>query len=317
MKLEYLPFLFEINRFHSISSAARSLRIHQTTLSSIVKNIEDELGYLIFQRSPNGVTLSPRGELFMNYAEEMYSRYQEMIQLAPNANMDTSKVTCLMSSMLMSRVALPITQLFSSRQPHSSIVFRETITSNIIRQIENEDAKVGLTFITKQEYLTQKRQNLLNIHLLAKDRFVLLVSPNHPLAGKISIRSTELCGENIATTKRMTNNLVLNNIAASPNHVTVISDVDLVLDAVQNMNMIAFVPTLLLPKYREQNFVTIELLDTPEENLLYLCMLTAKNTCMSNQELALISCFQDYFHPYTQALMPDHLKGPTPCESTT
>ncbi|MBM6722611.1 helix-turn-helix domain-containing protein [Pseudoflavonifractor phocaeensis] len=52
MKLEHFRYFLEIGRLHSISAAARSLHIRQTTLSAIVKGAEEELGYPIFRRTP-------------------------------------------------------------------------------------------------------------------------------------------------------------------------------------------------------------------------------------------------------------------------
>ena len=41
MKLEQFHYLLEINRLRSISAAARSLHIRQTTLSAMVKTVEE------------------------------------------------------------------------------------------------------------------------------------------------------------------------------------------------------------------------------------------------------------------------------------
>ena len=47
MKIEYLSYLREIEACKSISAAAKKLYIGQTTLSAIIKSIEDELGVAI------------------------------------------------------------------------------------------------------------------------------------------------------------------------------------------------------------------------------------------------------------------------------
>lgn len=53
MRIEHLQYLIEINRRHSISAAAQELYLGQTTLSAIVKNAEDELGFPLFYRTHN------------------------------------------------------------------------------------------------------------------------------------------------------------------------------------------------------------------------------------------------------------------------
>ena len=58
MKLEQVRYMLEINRLHSISAAARSLHVGQTTLSAIVKSVEEEVGFSIFQRITDFVNLN-------------------------------------------------------------------------------------------------------------------------------------------------------------------------------------------------------------------------------------------------------------------
>ena len=48
VQLEYYRYLLEIDRCRSISEAARTLGLRQTTLSYIIKSIEQELGFSVF-----------------------------------------------------------------------------------------------------------------------------------------------------------------------------------------------------------------------------------------------------------------------------
>lgn len=50
MKIEQLKYLIEIGHSRSISSAAGKLYLSHTTLSSILKGAEKELGFPLFQR---------------------------------------------------------------------------------------------------------------------------------------------------------------------------------------------------------------------------------------------------------------------------
>ena len=81
MKLEHFRYLLEINRLHSISAAARSLHISQTTLSSVVKNIETELGFPVFQRTPDGVAATTDGKKLMELAWDVNIKYEELTKL--------------------------------------------------------------------------------------------------------------------------------------------------------------------------------------------------------------------------------------------
>lgn len=62
MRLEHLRYLLEIDRCHSINKAAQNLFIAHSTLSYILQNIENDLGYLIFERSKQGVMPTVQGQ---------------------------------------------------------------------------------------------------------------------------------------------------------------------------------------------------------------------------------------------------------------
>lgn len=68
-----------INSLHQKSSlkisselflSAKELFVSQPALSSAVKNLEEELGYEIFNRKKSPVTLTAEGELYIEYLEE-------------------------------------------------------------------------------------------------------------------------------------------------------------------------------------------------------------------------------------------------------
>ena len=62
MQSEHLRYLTEIGRFSSISIAAQKLYISQASLSTVLKNIEEEIGCELFKRTHNGVQITPEGE---------------------------------------------------------------------------------------------------------------------------------------------------------------------------------------------------------------------------------------------------------------
>lgn len=93
MKLEYCSYLLEINQLHSISAAAKSLHIGQTTLNAIVKRVEEELGFAIFQRTPNGVTATEAGTRLMEILWEINVHYEELLRIKKRDASDVPLIT--------------------------------------------------------------------------------------------------------------------------------------------------------------------------------------------------------------------------------
>lgn len=79
MRIEQLAFALEIDRQNSMKAAAEHLFITPQALSSAVKSLEEELGITIFNRSNKGISLTPEGEKFIDFAESTINNYQHLL----------------------------------------------------------------------------------------------------------------------------------------------------------------------------------------------------------------------------------------------
>ena len=86
LKIEHLYYLREISNCRSISAAAKRLFIGQTTLSAIVKSMEEDLGGPLYNRTPGGVELTKEGEFFQQFADEILAKYDAMLDLFKSAS---------------------------------------------------------------------------------------------------------------------------------------------------------------------------------------------------------------------------------------
>ena len=61
MTIQQLQYVLEISRTGSVSKAAKTLYLSQPNLSNAIKNLENELGITIFERTPMGMQLTASG----------------------------------------------------------------------------------------------------------------------------------------------------------------------------------------------------------------------------------------------------------------
>lgn len=78
MNLLHMKYAVEVARVGSINKAAEVLLIAQPNLSRAVKELEEDLGIVIFNRGARGMTLTQSGEEFISRAEKILEKIDEV-----------------------------------------------------------------------------------------------------------------------------------------------------------------------------------------------------------------------------------------------
>ncbi|MFA0085539.1 LysR family transcriptional regulator [Vibrio sp. 10N.261.51.F12] len=77
----------------SFSKGARKLGKSQSTVSGAIKSLENELDYLLIDRSKSTLTLTNRGEKIYHLSTPIISKYIELVQIADSLHdSDTKKI---------------------------------------------------------------------------------------------------------------------------------------------------------------------------------------------------------------------------------
>lgn len=71
ISVKQMKYAVEIGRCGSINQAAQNLYVTQSSLSKAMKELENVLGYAVFQRGPSGTTVTEEGRTFLLTAEEI------------------------------------------------------------------------------------------------------------------------------------------------------------------------------------------------------------------------------------------------------
>ena len=83
MNTQHLQYIIEIERTRSISQAAENLFIGQPNLSRILHDVEQMLGFRIFERSTRGVRPTTRGTIFLQHAKSILRETEAIEALGP------------------------------------------------------------------------------------------------------------------------------------------------------------------------------------------------------------------------------------------
>ena len=71
MDLQTLVFFKTVAECGSFSAASHKLKYAQSNISTKIIRLENDLGTTLFYRNNKGVTLTPKGKLFLDYTDEM------------------------------------------------------------------------------------------------------------------------------------------------------------------------------------------------------------------------------------------------------
>ncbi len=78
MTFQQLQYLLEVHKAGSFSQAAKELFVTTASVSIAIGNLEKELGYLLFQRTPKGLLLTANGQKILEHAAHICERHRQM-----------------------------------------------------------------------------------------------------------------------------------------------------------------------------------------------------------------------------------------------
>lgn len=190
MTSRQLLFFITLVKSGSFTKAAEELFMTQPGLSYAIKQLEMELDVPLFNRNEKGAMLTKYGETFLPYAERMLSEMDAAVRaVAELKNPMAGKVNIACIVTFAIDVIPDILRAFYSDETNSQIDIRLTAmqsTSEVFDQLGSGRADICFSY--------SKPENAENIRI-SEQELVLVVSPDHQLAGSDMISLHEIDGE--------------------------------------------------------------------------------------------------------------------------
>lgn len=197
MNLSHLKYAIEVAKTQSISKAAENLYMGQPNLSRAIKELEESLGITIFGRTTKGITLTPDGEEFLQYAKRILSQVDEVERLYRGDKTKKQALSvCVPRASYISEAFAEFAKEISLDSP-AEIFYKETNSSRTLTNVLKEEYNLGIlryrSDFDKYYQNMFEEKNLRHI-LLNEFAYVLLVSEKSPLAKRKSVDPKELAG---------------------------------------------------------------------------------------------------------------------------
>lgn len=185
MTIQQCIYVLEIHNTGSFSEAARKLFVAQSSLSTSIKCLEDELGIKIFERSKNGAVLTVQGAEFIRYAAEIVAKNDFVINRYKKSQ---SGSRLFVSTQHYDFIADAFCRLvIENVDEEYSLSLQEKETYDVIRDVEIAYSDIGIIAIEYQN------MDIMNRYLQNKEISfspIFTVSPHvflrreHPLSTK-------------------------------------------------------------------------------------------------------------------------------------
>ena len=195
MNIQYLKYAIEVAKHKSISKAAKELFMGQPNLSRAIKELENDLGITIFERTSKGISPTPDGEEFLQYAKRILLQIDEVEDIYKVGKKKKSHFSACVPRA--GYIAYAFAELSKNidTQNSAEIFYKETNSMRTINNVVKGDYNLGIiryqtTFEKYFESLFLEKN--LVAETITEFSYVLAMSANNPLAQKERIRPSDL-----------------------------------------------------------------------------------------------------------------------------
>ena len=194
MTIQQLNYVITISEKGSLNKAAEVLYVTQPSLTSAVRELEKELGITLFNRGGKGVTLTNDGAEFLQYARQVVTQYDRLLEKYGKGGNLRKKfgISCQHYSFAVKSFVEMVKQFDTDEY---EVAIRESKTKDVIDDVTTGKSEVGILYLSdfnRKALGKFLKSNQLEFHPLIKCEPYVYLWKGHPLAGKKSIRLDEL-----------------------------------------------------------------------------------------------------------------------------
>lgn len=198
MELRHLRYFIAVAETENVSRAALKLHVSQPALSRQVRDLEDELGFALLERSAKSVRLTEAGRVFLAEARAILQRTEEGIQTARavSAGMKGELHVGYAPSPT-ARLLPPTLRAFQAELPQVRVRLHDLSTEEMLAGLRT--GKLQMALMVKPSATILRGLSFTD---LTTDTLRFAVAPRHPLAKKRAITVAEIAREPLVVYSR-------------------------------------------------------------------------------------------------------------------
>ncbi len=175
-----------VARLLSFTKAADVLHMTQPAVTFQIRQLEEYFNTRLFDRTHNRIALTAAGELVKSYGDRIIAQYSEMDNEIRKLTGDVSGPLIIGASTTIGEYVVPgVLGDYQVKFPEVTVRLRVTNTLGIIHMVENNEIDIGIV----EGPIGNKN---LATRVCWQDELVLVMPPNHALAGPDPVRPDEI-----------------------------------------------------------------------------------------------------------------------------
>lgn len=177
----FLKYFSEVANCGSVRMAARHLHISSSAVNRQILKIEDELGVSLFQRTPNGMLLSPAGRVLAEHVNRTLSDAERCLEeIATLAGTTRVPLTIAGQESVIAEFLPPVLVQLHASHPQVGSAFKAAGGHDLTRLLHEQTADVAIMFDAEPVAGTQ-------ILMTRRLPVGAIVSPDHPFADRTQL----------------------------------------------------------------------------------------------------------------------------------
>ena len=198
MNLLHMKQALVVAKCGSLGKASEELLIAAPNISRSIKELEADLGITIFDRTQNGMKLTPEGEEFLEFAKSILGQIDQVENYYKKGH--PKKQTFSISVPRASYICEAFAEFSKYLSKDAAEVFyKETNSQRTINNMLNHDYKLGIVRYAENYdmyFKTMLEEKGFNYELITEFTYKIIMSKNSPLA-KLDTISTEVLADYI------------------------------------------------------------------------------------------------------------------------
>ena len=174
MRLNQLEYFIKVVECGSVTKAAQELYLSQPSLTKAISSLEAEYDLKLFDRTAKGLSLTPRGRDFLEYAKSVLDSSRALDQTFGKKEHPSIQRIAIASQQFDFIYDILLMLYKENKEKFLQIDLKENDRGEIVKMVEDRKADIGILVMSERDskpFKSEVQGRNLELHVLDRSRF--------------------------------------------------------------------------------------------------------------------------------------------------